>query len=45
MAEALGFEPHALLVEQTPSEAMLPLEEPNQEGGEPHEDEPSSAVH
>ena len=45
MAEALGFEPPALLVEQTPSEAMLPLEEPNQEGGEPQEDEPSSAVH
>ena len=28
MAEALGFEPPALLVEQTPSEEMLPLEEP-----------------
>ncbi len=28
MAEALGFEPPALLVEQTPPEEMLPLEEP-----------------
>jgi segregation and condensation protein B len=29
MAEALGFEPPAMLVEQTPSEDMLPLEEPD----------------
>ena len=27
MAEALGFEPPALLVERTPSEEMLPLDE------------------
>jgi segregation and condensation protein B len=31
MAEALGFEPPALLVERTPSEESLPLEEPDQE--------------
>src|SRR5256712_13214107 len=35
MAEALGFEPPALLVEQTPSEEMLPLEEPETESDEP----------
>ena len=29
MAEALGFEPPALLVERTPSEEMLPLDEPD----------------
>src|SRR5262249_19592568 len=29
MAEALGFEPPALLVEQSPSEDMLPVEEPD----------------
>ncbi len=29
MAEALGFEPPALLVEQMPAEDMLPLEEPD----------------
>jgi segregation and condensation protein B len=37
MAEALGFEPPAGLVEQTPSEEMLPLEETaaaNDEDGE-----------
>src|SRR5262249_32127705 len=33
MAEALGFEPPALLVEQAPPEEMLPAEEP--EAGEP----------
>jgi len=32
MAEALGFEPPALLVEQTPPEEMLPLEEPDEPG-------------
>jgi segregation and condensation protein B len=43
MAEALGFEP-PLLVEQTPSEDTLPLEEP--EGDEePPENEPSGSVH
>jgi segregation and condensation protein B len=30
MAEALGFEPPALLVEQTPAEDVLPLDEPDQ---------------
>src|SRR5213080_4142498 len=35
MAEALGFEPPALLVEQTPSEEMLPLEEPDADADEP----------
>ena len=39
MVEALGFEPPALLIEQTPSEEMLPLEEPDHEddaaGGKP----------
>ena len=29
MAEALGFEPPALLVEKSPTEEMLPLEEPD----------------
>ena len=43
MAEALGFEPPALLVEQTPREEMLPLEEP--ESDEPSENEPSGSVH
>ena len=31
MAEALGFEPPPLLVERTPSEEALPLEEPEAE--------------
>src|SRR5437762_8525602 len=35
MAEALGFEPPALLIEQTPIEEMLPLEEPEED--EPQE--------
>ena len=43
MADALGFEPPALLVEQTPSEEMLPLEEPDEED-EPH-DGPAGSVH
>ena len=38
MAEALGFEPPALLVEKTPTEEMLPLEEPEA-------DEPSGSIH
>ena len=42
MAEALGFEPPALLVEQTPSEEMLPLEEPDED--EP-QDGPAGSVH
>jgi segregation and condensation protein B len=41
MAEALGFEP-PLLVEQTPSEEMLPLEEPD---GEPASSDDEPAVH
>jgi segregation and condensation protein B len=43
MAEALGFEPPALLVERTPSEELLPLEEPDEED-EPH-DGPAGSVH
>jgi len=43
MVEALGFEPPALLVEQTPREDMLPLEEPERD--EPPEEEPSGSVH
>ena len=43
MVEALGFEPPALLVEQTPREDMLPLEEPERD--EPTEEEPSGSVH
>ena len=44
MVEALGFEPPALLVEQTPREEMLPLEEPDSDN-EPSENEPSGSVH
>ena len=33
MAEALGFAPPARLIEQTPSEEMLPLEETEEENG------------
>src|SRR2546426_11560385 len=44
MAEALGFDPPALLVEQTPREEMLPLEEPESDN-EPSENEPSGSVH
>jgi segregation and condensation protein B len=42
MAEALGLDA-PILIEQTPSEEMLPLEEP--EDGEPSSDDPGSAVH
>lgn len=42
MAEALGFET-PLLVEQTPSEDMLPLDEPDAEA--PPDGEPSGSVH
>jgi segregation and condensation protein B len=42
MAEALGFEPPALLVEQTPSEDALPLEEPDRGTGG---DTPTGSVH
>jgi len=38
MAEALGFEPPALLIEKTPAEDLLPLEEPDSE-------EPSGSIH
>ena len=41
MAEALGFEP-PLLVEQVPSEDMLPLEEPDPEGSP---ETPGGSVH
>jgi len=45
MAEALGFE-SPLLVEQTPGEEALPLEEPEDvEGDDPQEEEPSGSVH
>src|SRR5207247_1733785 len=44
MAEALGFEPPALLVEQTPSEEMLPADEPDGEEDE-EQKEPSGSVH
>ena len=45
MAEALGFEPPALLVEQTPPEESLPLEEPDAETDETPEGESSGSVH
>jgi len=45
MAEALGFEPPALLVEQTPPEESLPLEEPDEEANETSQTEPSGSVH
>jgi len=47
MAEALGFEPPALLVERTPGEEMLPLEEPDADGSDSQEPdtEPSGSVH
>jgi len=40
MAEALGFEPPAGLVEHTPSEEMLPLDEPDADGAEEAPEEP-----
>ena len=43
MAEALGFEPPALLVERTPAEELLPLDEP--ENDAPPDESPSGAVH
>jgi segregation and condensation protein B len=42
MADALGFQP-PLLVEQTPGEDRLPLEEP--EAGAPPDESPGGAVH
>lgn len=44
MAEALGLEP-PLLIEQTPHEERLPLEEPDIDGDEPAGEEPSGSVH
>ena len=45
MADAFGFEP-PLLVEQTPSEDMLPLDEPDpDEPDEPSEPTPPESVH
>jgi segregation and condensation protein B len=43
MAEALGLEA-PILIEQTPSEEMLPLEEPEEEF-EDDEDEPGESIH
>jgi hypothetical protein len=43
MAEALGIEA-PLLVEQSPSEDALPLEEP-EESGESDADDPSDLIH
>src|SRR5947199_7391134 len=43
MAEALGFEA-PLLIEQSPSEELLPLEEPDPES-EPEDDEPAGSIH
>ena len=45
MAEALGFEPPALLVEQTPAEEMLPLEEPDVQTDEPSQKPHGGSVH
>ena len=45
MAEALGFEPAALLVERTPSEEMLPLEEPEDDEPEPDDDDSAGSIH
>ena len=42
MAEALGLEARPLLVEQTPGDEVLPLEEPDDE---PPEDDPGGTVH
>jgi segregation and condensation protein B len=46
MAEALGLE-QPILVERTPSEEMLPLAEPEPEGGaeDPADDTPAGSVH
>ncbi len=41
MADALGFEPPAGLVEQTPAEEMLPLDEGGQEDSQEHSQEHS----
>jgi len=43
MAEALGFEPPALLIERTPSEDALPLDEPDVEPSQ--DDEPGGSIH
>ena len=45
MADALGFEPPALLVERTPSEESLPLDEPEDEVTEPRDDDTPGSIH
>ena len=45
MAEALGLEPPALLVEQTPSEELLPAREPDEEGDEVTHGPETGSVH
>lgn len=44
MAEALGLDA-PILTEQTPSEELLPLEEPDREDDDPPTEEPSGSVH
>jgi len=44
MAEALGLDT-PILTERTPSEELLPLEEPDPEDDEPPSEEPSGSVH
>ena len=44
MAEALGLDT-PILTERTPSEELLPLEEPDREEDEPPTEEPSGSVH
>jgi segregation and condensation protein B len=44
MAEALGLDT-PILTEQSPSEELLPLEEPDPEEDEPPTEEPSGSVH
>src|SRR5437868_5276522 len=44
MAEALGLE-GPILVEQAPSEEMLPLDEPDEETTQASDDEPTGSVH
>jgi segregation and condensation protein B len=44
MAEALGFDPPAGLIEQTPREDVLPLEEPEAAAVSPQDDPPEPAA-
>jgi hypothetical protein len=39
MAEALGFDPPAGLIEQTPQEEILPLDEPGDSEGDGNRDD------